>query len=74
MQVWVLDRGAGGAAQRPAGPNRLGVRRWRSIFVKQGPVLMDLQVVDIVMGTGVQPAFTTEDIGTFLTTAVEKFP
>ncbi len=43
-------------------------------LVRQGPVLMDLQVVDIVMGKGVQPAFTTEDIGTFLTTAVEKLP
>ena len=40
--------------------------------VRQGPVLMDLQVVDIVMGEGVEPAFTTEDIGTFLTTAVDK--
>jgi hypothetical protein len=43
-------------------------------LVRQGPVLMDLQVVDIVMGTGLQPAFTNEDIGTFLTTAVEKLP
>lgn len=43
-------------------------------LVRQGPVLMDLQVVDIVMGSGVQPAFTTEDIGTFLTTAVGKLP
>jgi hypothetical protein len=43
-------------------------------LVRQGPVLVDLQVVDIVMGEGVQPAFTTEDIGTFLTTAVEKLP
>ena len=43
-------------------------------LVRQGPVLMDLQVVDIVMGNGVQPVFTTEDIGTFLTTAVEKLP
>lgn len=43
-------------------------------LVRQGPVLMDLQVVDIVMGEGVQPAFTTEDIGTFLSTAVEKLP
>jgi hypothetical protein len=43
-------------------------------LVRQGPVLMDLQVVDIVMGEGVQPAFTTEDIGTFLTTAVDRLP
>ena len=43
-------------------------------LVRQGPVLMDLQVVDIVMGAGVQPAFTTEDIGTFLTTADDKLP
>ena len=43
-------------------------------LVRQGPVLMDLQVVDIVMGEGVQPAFTTEDIDMFLTTAVEKLP
>lgn len=43
-------------------------------LVRQGPVLMDLQVVDIVMGQGVEPAFTTEDIGAFLTTAVEKLP
>ncbi len=38
--------------------------------VRQGAVLMDLQVVDIVMGDGVEPAFTAEDIGTFLTTAI----
>jgi hypothetical protein len=43
-------------------------------LVRQGPVLMDLQVVDIVMGAGVQPVFTTEDIGTFISTAVEKLP
>lgn len=43
-------------------------------LVRKGPVLMDLQVVDIVMGEGVEPAFTTEDIGTFLTTAVEHLP
>ena len=43
-------------------------------LVRQGPVLMDLQVVDIVMGKGMRPAFTTEDIGTFLTTAVGKLP
>ena len=43
-------------------------------LVRQGPVLMDLQVVDIVMGEGAEPAFTTEDIGTFLTTAVERLP
>ena len=43
-------------------------------LVRQGPVLMDLQVVDIVMGDGVQPAFTIEDIGAFVTTAVEHLP
>ena len=43
-------------------------------LVRQGPVLMDLQVVDIVMGEGVEPEFTSEDIATFLTTAVEKVP
>lgn len=43
-------------------------------LVRQGPVLMDLQVVDIVVGEGVQPAFTPEDIGTFVTTAVEHLP
>lgn len=43
-------------------------------LVRQGPVLMQMQVVDIVMGEGVQPAFTTEGIDTFLTTAVEKLP
>lgn len=43
-------------------------------LVRQGPVLMDLQVVDIVMGKGVGPEFTTQDIGTFLSTAVEKLP
>jgi hypothetical protein len=43
-------------------------------LVRQGPVLMQMQVVDIVMGEGVQPAFAPEDIGTFLTTAVEKLP
>jgi hypothetical protein len=42
--------------------------------VRQGSVLMQMQVVDIVMGEGVQPAFTSEDIDTFLTTAVEKLP
>jgi len=43
-------------------------------LVRQGPVMMELQVFDIVMGEGVQPAFTTKDIGTFLTKAVEKLP
>lgn len=43
-------------------------------LVRQGSVLMDLQVVDIVMGEGVEPAFTTENIGTFVTTAVDKLP
>jgi hypothetical protein len=43
-------------------------------LVRQGPVLMDLQVVDIVMGDGVQPEYTTEDIAALLTTAVEKLP
>jgi hypothetical protein len=43
-------------------------------LVRQGPVLMQMQVVDIVMGEGVQPAFAPEDIGTFLTTAVENLP
>ncbi len=43
-------------------------------LVRQGPVLMDLQVVDIVMGDGVQPEYTTEDIAAFLTTAVERLP
>jgi hypothetical protein len=43
-------------------------------LVRQGTVLMDLQVVDIVMGEGVEPVYTTEDIGTFLTTAVGKLP
>lgn len=43
-------------------------------LVRQGPVLMDLQVVDIVMGDGVQPQYTTEDIAKFLTIAVEKLP
>lgn len=43
-------------------------------WVRQGPVLMDLQVVDIVMGEGVDPVITTEDVGTFVTTAVERLP
>lgn len=43
-------------------------------WVRQGPVLMNLQVVDIVMGEGVQPAFTTEDLDAFLTTAVDNLP
>lgn len=44
------------------------------ILVRQGPVLMSLQVGDIVMGAGVQPAFTPDDIDTFLTTAVDRLP
>jgi hypothetical protein len=43
-------------------------------LVRQGPVLMELQVVDIVMGEGVQPEFRTEDVDRFLTTAVEHLP
>jgi hypothetical protein len=43
-------------------------------LVRQGPVLMDLQVVDIVMGEGVQPVFTNEDVATMLTTALERLP
>jgi hypothetical protein len=43
-------------------------------LVREGPVLMTLQVVDIVMGEGVEPVVTTEDIGTYLTPAVDKLP
>lgn len=43
-------------------------------LVRQGPVLMDLQVVDIVAGEGERPAFTSQDIDRFLTTAVGKLP
>lgn len=43
-------------------------------LVRQGPVLMDLQVVDIVMGESVEPAFTADDIDAFLTIAVEHLP
>jgi hypothetical protein len=43
-------------------------------LVRQGPVLMDLLVTDIVMGDGVQPEYTTEEIGALLTAAVEKLP
>jgi hypothetical protein len=42
--------------------------------VRDGPVLMSLQVVDIVVGEGVQRAFTAEDVDTLLTTAVDKLP
>jgi len=45
-----------------------------SSLVRKGPVLIAMLVGDIVMGEGVQPAFTTKDIGTFLTKAVEKLP
>lgn len=43
-------------------------------LVRQGPVLMDLQVVDIVMGDGVQPEYSSDDIATFLTIAADKLP
>jgi hypothetical protein len=43
-------------------------------LVREGPVLMTLQVVDIVMGDGVEPVVTTEDIGTYLTPAVDQLP
>jgi hypothetical protein len=43
-------------------------------LVRQGSVLMSVQVVDIVMGRQARPAFTAEDIDTFLTTAVDKLP
>ncbi len=33
-----------------------------------------VQVVDIVMGEGVQPVFTTEEVGLFVTTAVDRLP
>lgn len=45
-----------------------------SSLVRQGPVLMELQVVDIVMGEQAKPVFTTADIAAFLLTAVEKLP
>lgn len=45
-----------------------------NVLVRQGPVLMVLQVVDIVAGEEEQPAFTAEDIDLFLTTATEKLP
>lgn len=35
---------------------------------------MTVQVVDIVMGEGVQPVVTAADVDTFLTTAVDKLP
>ena len=41
-------------------------------LVRQGAVLMQMQVVDIVMGDGVEPEFSAEDIESFLTTAVDK--
>jgi hypothetical protein len=43
-------------------------------LVREGPVLMTVQVVDIVMGEGVQPVFTTEEVGLFVTTAVDRLP
>ncbi|GAB3015106.1 hypothetical protein GCM10011376_06620 [Nocardioides flavus (ex Wang et al. 2016)] len=45
-----------------------------NVLVRKGPVLMSLQVVDIVMGKGVRPVVTTEDVDTFLATAVDKLP
>lgn len=45
-----------------------------SALVREGPVLMTVQVVDIVMGEGVQPVFTTEEVGLFVTTAVDRLP
>lgn len=45
-----------------------------SSLVRHGPVLMMVQVGDIVMGEGVQPVITTEDVDAFLTTAVAKLP
>ncbi|KQV64280.1 hypothetical protein ASC64_16035 [Nocardioides sp. Root122] len=43
-------------------------------WVRQGPVLVNLQVVDIVMGKGVRPVFTATDVDAFLTTAVDRLP
>jgi hypothetical protein len=43
-------------------------------LARQGPVLMAVQVGDIVVGDGVQPVVTTEDVDAFLTTAVAKLP
>lgn len=45
-----------------------------NVLVRDGPVLMTVQVVDIVMGEGVQPVVTAADVDTFLTTAVDKLP
>lgn len=45
-----------------------------STLVRRGPVLMTMQVGDIVMGEGVQPVVGTEDVDAFLTTAVDKLP
>lgn len=43
-------------------------------LVRQGSVLLQLQVVDIVMGDGAEPVFTASDVGAFVTTAVERLP
>jgi len=53
-----------------------GGAQWRlhQVFVRDGSVLMFMDVVEIVAGEGTEPQFTTEDIDTFITTAVAKLP
>jgi hypothetical protein len=53
-----------------------GGAQWRlhQVFVRDGSVLMFIDVAEIVAGEGTEPQFTTEDIDTFITTAVAKLP
>ncbi|MDH4077647.1 MAG: hypothetical protein OEW29_17090 [Acidimicrobiia bacterium] len=60
--VLLLIEEAGGGAQ------------WRlhETLVRQGPDLMLLNVVEITAGEGIEPRYSTDDINTFITTAVDK--
>ena len=53
-----------------------GGAQWRlhQVFVRDGPVLMFIDVAEIVAGEGTEPQFTAEDVDTFVTTAVAKLP
>jgi hypothetical protein len=51
-----------------------GWAEWRlhTALVRQGPVLMSLQVMDIRAGEGVEPYYSIDDVGTMVQTAVDR--
>lgn len=51
-----------------------GWAEWRlhEVLVRQGAVLMSIQVMDIRAGEGVEPYYSVDDVGAMVQTAVDK--